>query len=778
MAKPSGLKRPCPPSRNGAGAAARGWNQPPQPQPPMASVTMPVPADEYNHRADGEHPEAEEAVEELEIENDDDITEGAAALFGEHPIDVDSGDGDGGVDTSQSQDTNGASSGKLTAACWEDFVPIFDESGKIRTHAICKRCGKKFVARANIGTGSLNRHMATCRKKQDNDRRVQSRLSMNANGLHNWVYDAARARNELCRLIARLDLPLGVGDTQAWEDYIQNAHNPAFQKVSRQTTTRDMHKLFAEERALLMHSLLPACSSVSITSDIWSGNAKEDYVSVVAHYVGADWELHKKVIGFRLIEAAHTGDNIAEKICSVVEEFGLIDKVFAVSLDNASANSKAFDILQPMLFGYLGSYPTPTKEDPHKVKYLLVHQRCACHIINLIVKSGLKRFSPYLEAFRTAINFLNSSNQRIALFKNYCIARGVRPRKFRLDMDVRWNSTYLMLKHLLPYRDVFSVWIESNYGEQLLTPQHWYAADQIMKFLEMFYDATVALSGVYYPTAPLMMHHILDFAEHLHKAELDPGFRSIASPMKLKFLKYWGDIPLLYSYAFILDPRAKMKGFFNVLELLAKQTGTPYGVYYGDVKESMTRLFSKYEQRYGAARSQRPPMPSAPSGKRKQAWGKIYGGPGASSSSCSPTSSSTSGVNELIAYLDSDPVTDWGESFDILLWWRDHKLTYPILSIMARDIMSVPVSTVSSESCFSCTARILEDRRRRLLPEHVEMLTCIKDWDQAARKEQHAPEDTALEELFDNLYLDEGEGSESGSGSGSGSGGTAGAGAG
>ena len=71
--------------------------------------------------------------------------------------------------------------------------------------------------------------------------------------------------------------------------------------------------------------------------------------------------------------------------------------------------------------------------------------------------------------------------------------------------------------------------------------------------------------------------------------------------------------------------------------------------------------------------------------------------------------------------------TDWGESFDILLWWRDHKLTYPILSIMACDIMFVPVSIMSSESYFSCTTRILEDRRRRLLPEHVEMLTCIKD---------------------------------------------------
>jgi len=80
--------------------------------------------------------------------------------------------------------------------------------------------------------------------------------------------------------------------------------------------------------------------------------------------------------------------------------------------------------------------------------------------------------------------------------------------------------------------------------------------------------------------------------------------------------------------------------------------------------------------------------------------------------------------------------------------------------------MFVPVSTVSFESCFSCTSRILEDRRRRLLPEHVEMLTCIKDWEQGARREQHTPEDLDLEEAFKNLFLDEqGEGSGTGSGS-------------
>jgi hypothetical protein len=195
----------------------------------------------------------------------------------------------------------------------------------------------------------------------------------------------------------------------------------------------------------------------------------------------------------------------------------------------------------------------------------------------------------------------------------------------------------------------------------------------------------------------------------------------IAYPMKLKFLKYWENISLLYSYAFILDPRAKMKGFFNVLELLVEYTGASYSIYYGDVNDELYKLFNKYETKFGSARSQRVAQPLAHSGKRNQALERIFGGHGASvvgpgpSPTCSPLSSSPSpSVSELSAYLDSDCVTSYDDEFDLLLWWSDHKLTYPVLSIMARDIMLVPIFTVSSESCFSCTVRILEERWRRL----------------------------------------------------------------
>jgi len=60
-------------------------------------------------------------------------------------------------------------------------------------------------------------------------------------------------------------------------------------------------------------------------------------------------------------------------------------------------------------------------------------------------------------------------------------------------------------------------------------------------------------------------------AEHLQNAERDANFRMIATPMKLKFLKYLEKIPLIYSYAFILDPRAKMKGSLMCMNCLVRQ---------------------------------------------------------------------------------------------------------------------------------------------------------------------------------------------------------------
>ena len=153
-------------------------------------------------------------------------------------------------------------------------------------------------------------------------------------------------------------------------------------------------------------------------------------------------------------------------------------------------------------------------------------------------------------------------------------------------------------------------------GEPLLSEGHWAVAEKIMEFLGIFYESTVALSGVYYPTSPLMLHHILEIACHLHARETDPLLMSILTPMKLKFLKYWQNIPLLYSFAFVLDPRAKMRGFHNVLQLLSQAVGVDYSNYFTEVRAELYKLYNKYENKYGAVRLQRPSNISRSSGKK------------------------------------------------------------------------------------------------------------------------------------------------------------------
>jgi hypothetical protein len=324
-----------------------------------------------------------------------------------------------------------------------------------------------------------------------------------------FEYSPAVARTELCHLVARLDLPLGFGPSPEFEEYIRIAHNPKFERVTMTTTTSDIVAYFLT-KVDEVKSLLPNASSIYLTSDICSGNAKEDYLIVVVHFVTADWELEKRIIGFRLIDCSHSGVNIAERISFVLSEYDLTSKVLSVTLDNVSANASAIDYLTPSLSSYVGS--------------TLLHQRCACHITNLIVKSGLEHLKMYLEDFKIAISFLNSSNQHIASFKSFCLAAGVCPHKFSLDMDVRWNSTYLMLKHLLPYKDTFSVFIHTNYrgaSGTLLTQDHWYVVEHILRFLEQFYLSTVSLSAIYYPTALLMVHVIIEIADHLNQFEND-----------------------------------------------------------------------------------------------------------------------------------------------------------------------------------------------------------------------------------------------------------------
>ena len=67
--------------------------------------------------------------------------------------------------------------------------------------------------------------------------------------------------------------------------------------------------------------------SIALTSDIWSACSKQDYITIMGHYLDYDWNLQKRILGFRLMDVTHTAKNIFKGIMSVLETFEIQHRV-------------------------------------------------------------------------------------------------------------------------------------------------------------------------------------------------------------------------------------------------------------------------------------------------------------------------------------------------------------------------------------------------------------------------------------------------------------------
>lgn len=78
------------------------------------------------------------------------------------------------------------------------------------------------------------------------------------------------------------------------------------------------------------------------------------------------------------------------------------------------------------------------------------------------------------------------------------------------------------------------------------------------------------------------------------------------------------------------------------------------------------------------------------------------------------------------AYLSAACVMN-NQGFDILEWWQANETTFPQLSQVAKDVLSVPIAQVGVERVFNVAKDVIGDRRHRLATRTIRQIMVLKD---------------------------------------------------
>ncbi|KAJ1686724.1 hypothetical protein LUZ63_018114 [Rhynchospora breviuscula] len=381
-----------------------------------------------------------------------------------------------------------------------------------------------------------------------------------------------------------------------------------------------------------------------------------------------------------------------EEQVNLYEMFG--QRVFCLVLDNASSNDACISELL---------YSTPMKDDL-PVEGKIFHQRCGCHILNLIVHDGLSTMHKEIDCIRKTMKWIKHSQGRIEKFKLACSQINVSYKKPQWDVPTRWNSTYLMLELALELKPAIMRYalLDKKFSKALSDSQ-WGILKELVKHLKVFYEATLKLSGTKYPTLNLFFSEFCEVCLTIKRMASNeyPFIVNMGTQMHAKFNKYWSMGNSLLAIACVLDPRCKLDVVQYYMEEMCPDECENF---ISNIRECMSELYNEYvkakAEEQGASDLNQPSM----SKRHKSDVG----------------ASSMTNSDRDDASLDDD--------FDILGWWKMKEPRFPVLAQLTRDILAVPISTVASESAFSISGRVLSQVRSSLSDESIKALLYAQDW--------------------------------------------------
>uniref|UniRef100_A0A803MVU4 BED-type domain-containing protein n=1 Tax=Chenopodium quinoa TaxID=63459 RepID=A0A803MVU4_CHEQI len=634
---------------------------------------------------------------------------------------------------------------------WDHFVSFTRDGDK---RAKCNYCETDVCGDSKSGTSVMKNHITRCKEYPPNIDKSQRLLCLQSeqteqvkgdgsvddnmsgtfvNGrkgrLDLWKFKQDECRKAFAKMVIIDEKPFRCCEHEGFR-YFMSFAQPNFVFPSRFSVARDCYRIYVEEKKKLKSYFFKSSSRICLTTDTWTSCQNLSYMCLTAYFIDDNWILHKKILNFCLI-SGHSSEAIGKGIEKCLLEWG-ISRVMTITVDNASSNDVGIQYIRRRLQRW---------KDGAVLGGKFVHMCCASHILNLTVREGLKENDESIKRIRNGVRFVRSSPARLQKFKNCVNQEQIESKRHLcLDVETRWNSTYMILEYASIFCKAFDLLETSDGGkfnEELTksngvpTDDDWDLVASLLPFLKIFYDATLRLSGSLYVTSNVYLQELVTIGKMIKRKceSSDLGERLMAHGMKRKHDKYWENvntINLMLYVAVVLDPRRKMQYVkWSIDDQYDLDKGKDL---YDKIRDALNSLYEHYA-------SQQTQSGSSPSNmfdlttRDMESFEDWHDMGEFKFKRDIGSQSNLEKKSYLDKYLNDEREPNTiGKSFDALDWWKNRGKRYPIVALMAKDVLAIPVSTVASESAISMGGRVLDPFRSSLSSNMVEALICAQDW--------------------------------------------------
>ncbi|KAL4097820.1 hypothetical protein QTP88_022528 [Uroleucon formosanum] len=463
--------------------------------------------------------------------------------------------------------------------------------------------------------------------------------------------------------------------------------------VSRhiETTTKELRNNIFKDLFFIIEKKY--CAS---TCDLWTDDFRRNsYMSITLHYIDDNWELNNRLLhtGQFPMNESKTGDNIRRFLYN-----------FFFQISDAANKPCSNDLMSSITF--------VTDQGSNMLSALRNTNRlnCSAHLLNTVLRNlfdmkyleqeedGNKPLEPVITLLtecKQLVRFMKSTG------KNGELCKGLVQ-----EVETRWNTRFLMLQSVqnaLP--QIIQIHGENfnriqNIDTELLT--------EITQFLEPFKKASDELEGDKRPTIQKVVLYQLLLKKHLQTySNLRENIYSNAEELTinsilqklgkrgLEFMDTKFKLAQEHEIAVFLFPKFKSLKMFSE---------TDKARIIGNIELKLLRIDLEEDNRHTNLQevnniTARNPNPSG-------------------NSTFSEWEDDENDIDQSRNYPRyKKEVEDYKNKYfevqddNILEFWNNQKYIFPLLSILAKQILAIPASSASSERSFSVAGRVIEERR-------------------------------------------------------------------